>query len=388
MCGLCLPHCPTYRKMQTENESPRGRISLMRALTTGELTLTDKLQSHLDNCLLCRACEAACPSKVQYGKMMGASRALMAQQKPQPPSKKISLGQLVTNKQQRRRVGQLAWLAEHSGLRTLGRGLGLTKAAGLQRLEQLAPITTRPKRWPSYIPTTAKNNQGDVALFTGCFSDLFDRQTLEASITLLNHVGYGVHIPKAQNCCGALHYHKGDSETANTLAEQNDQAFAELDIIAIVNASSGCGSHLKTRQSNVVDICDFLAKAEWPDQTQFSALPKCIAVHEPCSLRNVLKAAQHPYELLKKIPQTKIVALPNNQYCCGGAGSYMVDHPEMADSLRADKLTALKQVEPDILVTSNIGCAMQIGAGIRMEKQTIEILHPITLLARQLESTE
>ncbi len=388
MCGLCLPHCPTYAKTQNEAESPRGRISLILGLANGHLQADDKLRSHLDNCLLCRACEAKCPSKVQYGEMMVGARSALKQDRPKQ-GQRINLDTLATNKQQQRREATRLWLANKSGLRALGRGLGITKALGMERFEQLAPNIPRPHDWQAYYPVKTEK-QGDVALFIGCFSDMFDQKTLDDSITLLNACGYGVHIPSSQTCCGALHQHKGDSKQAIQLAQQNIDAFAQLDISAVISSATGCGSHLQEYQritGSSLPACDintFLGQIEWPQAIQFKPLNKKVAVHEPCSQRNILRESKAPYSLLKRIPALEIIGLPGNKQCCGAAGSYMIEHPKMADSLRDDKLETIKTSQPDILVSSNIGCALHLAAGIKAANIALEILHPISLLARQI----
>jgi len=389
MCGLCLPHCPTYAKTQNEAESPRGRISLILGLANGHLQADDKLRDHLDNCLLCRACEAKCPSKVQYGEIMDGARSALRQDKPSQ-EQRINLDSLATNKQQQRREAKLLWLADKTGLRALGRSLGITKALGMERFEQLAPSSIdRPHDWHDYYPAKAEK-QGDVALFIGCFSDMFDQKTLDDSITLLNACGYGVHIPANQTCCGALHQHKGDNEQATQLAQQNIDAFTQLDIAAVISSATGCGSHLKEYERIIdkslpaCDINTFLSQIEWPQTIQFKPLNKKVAVHEPCSQRNILKESNNPYTLLKRIPELEISSLPGNEQCCGAAGSYMIEHPQMADSLRDDKLEAIKASQPDILVSSNIGCALHLAAGSRSNNKKLEILHPISLLARQI----
>lgn len=390
MCGLCLPHCPTYNKTQNEAESPRGRISLILGLANGRLQADEKLHNHLDNCLLCRACEAKCPSKVQFGEIMDGARTALAQDKPKQ-EQRINMDQLATDKQRQRREAKLLWLTDKTGLRALGRGLGITKLLGMERFEQLAPSIDRPHNWQDYYPAKTEK-QGDVALFIGCFSDMFDQKTLDDSITLLNACGYGVFVPAKQTCCGALHQHKGDNQQATQLAQQNIDTFAQLDIAAVISSATGCGSHIKEYPRTtghslpVCDINTFLSQIEWPESIQFKPLDKKIAVHEPCSQRNILKEADAPYALLKRIPAMEIISLPGNQQCCGAAGSYMIEHPQMADSLRDDKLDAIKATQPDILVSSNIGCALHLAAGARAANIKLEILHPISLLARQIKT--
>ncbi len=384
MCGLCLPHCPTYLKTQNESESPRGRLSLMRALATGELALTEKLQGHLESCLLCRACEAKCPSKVNYAAIMDATRITMARSQTNETTPTL-LETLTRDKTKRRHINRLLWLADKSGLRAAGRGLGITQTLGLARLEQLAPPVRLTKPWRSYYPATI-DKRADVALFTGCFSDMFDQQTLEASITLLNRLGYGVHIPTEQNCCGALHYHKGDASSAEELARQNRNAFADLEIEAIISTASGCTNHLQEHGPTARDINEFLATTPWPDDIQFKPFAKRVAVHDPCSLRNTLKAAHAPYQLLKKIPQLEIIPLAGNERCCGAAGSYMIDHPQMADRLREDKVKVFADTQAELLLTANIGCALHLASGLRLAGLPDSVWHPATLLAKQLSN--
>lgn len=389
MCGLCLPHCPTYNKSQNEAESPRGRISLIQALATGRLAADARLRGHLESCLLCRACEAKCPSGVQFGEIMDGARGALAQERT-PAERRINLDELATNKGRQRREATLLWLADKSGLRQLGRGLGITKALGLERFEQLAPRINRPHGWQPHYPAQAPH-QGDVALFTGCFGNMFDQATLDAAITLLTACGYGVHVPGDQACCGALHQHSGDTAQARQLAEQNLAAFGALDIQAVISCATGCGSHLKEYPRSVgqeIKVCDintFLAQVSWPEKIRFKALKRRIAVHESCSLRNVLKEAGSLYTLMQRIPDAEIVPLPGNEQCCGAAGSYMIDHPQMADALRQDKLDAVEATHPELLVSANIGCALHIAAGLRQAGVALEVLHPVTLLARQLE---
>ena len=390
MCGLCLPHCPTYNKTQNEAESPRGRLSLIQALASDRLEADTRLRGHLESCLLCRACEAKCPSGVQFGAIMDGARNTLAQGQPRP-EQRINLDDLATDKGRQRREATLLWLTDKTGLRQLGRTLGITKALGLERLEQLAPSISRPHTWQEYYPASG-DHQGDVALFTGCFGDMFDQVTLDSAITLLNACGYGVHVPGDQTCCGALHQHCGDSARAQQLAEQNLSAFGELNIQTVISCATGCGGHLKEyprttgKAINVCDINTFLTQIKWPETIRIKPLHKRIAVHEPCSLRNILKEADSLYTLLQHIPAAEIIPLPGNERCCGAAGRYMIDHPEMADALRQDKVDAIQTARPDILVSANIGCALHIAAGLRQSGIAVEVLHPVTLLARQLES--
>ncbi len=388
MCGLCLPHCPTYRKTGSEAESPRGRISLIQAMNSGRLEIDTTLRGHLDNCLLCRACENVCPSGVAFGSLMDDARSALG---PNPLAKeqRIPLQDIAIDKKRQRSEANKLWLSDRTGLRAIGRGLGVTRALGLERFEQLAPSIDRPHDWQAYYPARGET-RGDVALFTGCFGDMFDQATLDAAIQVLNAYGYGVHVPTTQTCCGALHEHSGQHSQAQQLAQQNLAAFGALNIEAVISCASGCGSQLSEYPQKaggalaVEDISQFLNRIDWPASQSLRPLNKTVAVHEPCSLRNVLKQTAPVYALLARIPGLNVTPLAGNEFCCGAAGSYMIDHPEMADSLRADKVAAVRQTAPDLLVSSNIGCALHIAAGLRQDKQRIEVIHPVRLLAQQL----
>lgn len=402
-CGLCLPHCPTYGKTQNEGKSPRGRIALIEGLANGRLALSPRLEAHLDSCLSCRACENVCPSEVQYGTIIDAGRALIATQRPVRTHEKI-LGWLVTRKPLLRLGARLLRVYQRSGLRRLVRGSGLLKLAGptlnLTRLDTLLPPLPALHTLQEYYPTRSlpgTEKRGDVALFTGCIASVMDTATLNAAIRLLTTCGYGVHVPRAQGCCGALHMHSGAPQQAHALAMQNLDAFSDLKIEAIISTASGCGAPLveysKIDENNarlsqfsakVHDISAFLTSIPWPENITFAALNQRVAVHESCSLRHVLHQHTHPYTLLRKIPGIDLTPLPGNTQCCGAAGAYMITQPVLADALRNDKLAALKRSETQLLVTSNMGCALHIAAGLREAGQAIEVIHPVTLLARQL----
>jgi len=396
-CGLCLPHCPTYGKTQNEGESPRGRIALIEGLANGRLALTPHLEAHLDSCLACRACENVCPSEVQYGTIIDAGRALVAAQRPPSAHEKLLNG-VITHPSLLRLGARLLRFYQHTGLRSLVRGSGLLKLTGMTRFDALLPPVPAVRTLQEYYPPLGTDKRGDVALFTGCVASVIDPGTLNAAIRLLTACGYGVHVPRAQSCCGALHMHSGAPQQAHALAMQNLEAFNGLKIDAIISTASGCGAplaeyykmdasdeRLKKFSEKVRDISEFLASIPWPENVTFAPLEQRVAVHESCSLRHVLHQHAHPYTLLHKIPGIDVVALPGNAQCCGAAGTYMITQPVMADALRKDKLAALKDSAAQLLVTSNIGCALHIAAGLRETGQEIEVIHPVTLLARQLQ---
>lgn len=392
MCGMCLPHCPTYHLTRDEAESPRGRVSLIQGMSSGRLPYSPTLAAHLDHCLACRACEAVCPSGVQYGEIIAGGRALLAEHRPPLPRWPRRLarwgGALITDRRRLYRLGRTLRLAQRSGLPTLARRIGLR--GSLARLEALLPPLPRITPWRDFYRAQGEA-RGKVALFIGCVSDLAERAVLQTAVQLLNRVGYGVHVPAAQTCCGALHLHRGDRESAETLARRNVAAFQQRGLDAIVTVSSGCGATLgdyvrsgHALGAPVRDVSDFLDSITRPASLAFAPLPKNVAVHDPCTLTHVLRKDKAPYALLARIPEIELVALSDNRRCCGAAGSYMLTEPATAAALRAEKIAALAALQPDILVTSNIGCALHLRAGLAAAGLNIEVLHPIELLARQL----
>lgn len=360
-CGLCLPACPTYRKLQSEADSPRGRVMLMRVLLDGTLSAEQGVVTHLDRCLTCRSCEAACPSGVKYGALIDSARA-----------------SLVRNG--RRRSGLARWLP---GMLSSPALLGLSG-----RLRFRASYPAR------------RDRCGVVSLFLGCATQLADAETLRASIFVLTQLGYQVNVPRDQGCCGAIHQHEGELDRARALASANIAAFgkpisADLhDLPPVLFSASGCGASLVeyggyskdgaelARRS--MDIVTFLSNAQGWEVTNLVALDETILVHEPCSARNVLRNAADCHSLLSRIPQARIVPLPGNDQCCGAGGLYFMQQPEMATALQADKINAVRDSGARYLVSTNYGCARWITKGLRSSGQDVEVIHPVSLLAMQM----
>jgi glycolate oxidase iron-sulfur subunit len=362
---LCLPSCPTYRKTESEADSPRGRVMLMRGLFEGVLPAESALASHLDRCLACRTCEAVCPSGVKYGVLIDAGRAELVRGGYRPKGTKLA----------RRLPGVLA-----SKL--------LLGAVGRLRFRESYPAQGE--------------RRGAAALFLGCAARLVDVETLRAAIYVLTRLGYEVHVPRAQGCCGAMHQHGGDLARAEDLARTNIAAFADIAArpelgagdMPVIFSASGCGASLveydrygaegEEFARRAVDIVTFLSQAQGWETVDIAPLPASIAVHEPCSARNVLRNADDSYRLLKRIPQARVMALPGNDQCCGTAGLYFLSQPEMAGKLRADKMQAVQGADARHLVSANYGCARWLAQGLRNEGLGVDVTHPVTLLAKQM----
>ncbi|MEE8342702.1 MAG: heterodisulfide reductase-related iron-sulfur binding cluster [Gammaproteobacteria bacterium] len=404
MCGLCLPHCPTYEETRDEGESPRGRIALMQALQAGTLKDNARLALHLERCLGCRACEAMCPSQVPFGALMDQARQVLHNNNVGSKRwlHRVIADGLVSHPERLRVATRLLRFYQRSGLRFLARRSGLLSLLGAQRLDQLLPDLAPVGRWRSYYPAVTAE-RGQVALFLGCIAQMVDTETHTSAIRILNQFGYGVHIPQGQSCCGALQQHDGRLQAARRLAQTNLIAFQNLEVDAILSTASGCGAQLAEYSrmgfaeprlaqqaaafsGRVQDISAFLAGMDWPAGVEFAPLPARVAVHEPCTLRNVLKQGNAPHRLLQCIPEIELLSIADKGDCCGAAGSYFLTQPGMADRLLKHRLDALEKVRPDLVTTANVGCALYLQAGLRQRKLTLEVIHPVVLIDRQLRN--
>ena len=390
-CGLCLPHCPTYLKTRDENESPRGRLSLIQGWARDELPATPRLTAHVDNCLLCRACESVCPAYVPYGQIVDRFRAATREQASAVPLarrlKKSAMELALTNSTLAPAAGRLMTGSLAGGLKSLANLVGAGElTAGLPAPAQALPLPG--------LHAPEGLSRGTLSLFLGCTADLADRETAGSALRLLNRLGYAVDIPAGQTCCGALRQHAGEAEAA---AEQMRRNLEHFDAHhPILSFASGCGVMLREYDRDepsesrrafsrqVRDTSQFLAEQDWPEDFVLEPLKQTVCLHSPCSLKNVLRADRHAASLLRRIPDLKLATLPASIRCCGAAGSYMIDHPDMAQALRDDALDAIAATQPAALLTSNPGCALHLRAGLRSRGVDVEVLHPITLLARQM----
>lgn len=380
-CGMCVSACPTFKLFQIDEETPRRRIRTISKILVENLAISAEERMHLDNCLQCRACEAICPSRMAYGLLFDQARARL---QTAPNSLARLAIRLIENKRQRTRLMPLLVLYLKSGLQKPLRKSGVLKAIGLDNAEALLG-NPAVQSLASYHPTRVAR-RGRVALFTGCIAEHFDRDTLSAAIKLLNAIGYEVLVPPQQGCCSAIHLHNGLS--AESLIANNIAVFNALDVDAVLHTATGCGVMLAEYQASDVeaselfrqrlsDIAEFLLQ-HWPDCLQLLPSSLKVAVHEPCSQRNVLKNQQTVYALLAKIPDLDVVPLADNHICCGAGGSYMLTHPENASQLRGLKQQVIAAAEADCVLSSNFGCAVFLNA------DESKVCHPLSLLAKQL----
>jgi glycolate oxidase iron-sulfur subunit len=386
MCGLCQPHCPTYRLDRHEAESPRGRIAMARKLAIGTLQPAPATLAHLDHCLSCLSCQKVCPSQVRYDDILIRTRALLA---PMRPDRDLA-----------RR-----WLTRPATLRNLAR-LGAAFGAGhwLPRLARLLPkdspwrrigieMPSLPARLPAVRNTPAlRETRGSVTLFPGCVASVFDRDTLAAGRRLLEALGYRVIEPAQSVCCGALALHAGDTDAATENAKSTRAALQSSETTTVLVSASGCLGSLRDHTMagsdlRIEDIGVFLARDPEFNSLRFRPLASRAAFHLPCTQVNVGSGGGPVRTLLARIPGLEILALPEQPRCCGAAGSYFLEYPDRADRLRTEKLDQVTVQAPDLLLTTNIGCRIFLGNGLRQRDSALPVMHPLALLARQLETS-
>jgi glycolate oxidase iron-sulfur subunit len=388
-CGMCLPHCPTYDVTLDEAESPRGRLALMQGLANGLVAQDALMEAHLDGCLTCRACEVVCPALVPYGRLIDAARERLAEQRPRRARTARLMAAVLTQPVLRALFVAPLWLYQRLGLQALVRRLRLLGRGRLARLESLMPRL----HWPRLPRAAAGGATADVQLFANCTSPLAEPAALDAAVTLLEALGCSVAVPPAQGCCGAQHQHAGLPEPARACASRNLAAFAGEQ--PIVGVASGCTAQLleyglllgepgTAFGRRVRDLGSFIAGHARFAALDFAALDARVLVHTPCTQRNVVKAPEATRRLLERIPGLRLEAL--DSACCGAAGSYFVTQPGMADALLEPKLEAARRASADILVSSNVGCAMHLAAGLRRAGLKVQVLHPVELLAQQLRA--
>lgn len=393
-CGLCLPHCPTYAKTQDENESPRGRLSLIQGWATGALEATPRLARHVDNCLLCRACEAACPAYVPYARIVDEFRQAVGPLGKALPAriKSTAMRKALAGP----RISRWVRAASATAAGGLIRNSGVAGIVGLGNVADGLPDTVSDQDWTGFHPAEGKEI-ARAALFLGCTDSLLDAETVAAAIRVMTRLGVSVRVPGSQGCCGAMHWHAGDRAGGVELVKRNAAAFGGDAGETIVSFASGCAAMLRDYgeafpaadteavSRRIRDISQFLMELPWPDDLRLKPLAAKVCLHSPCSLKNVLRADRYAAQLLARIPELQVVPLPAQTRCCGAAGSYMIEHPGMAAELREDVLDQVLTARPDFLATSNPGCALHLRSGLtRRGAGHIQVKHPVALLAGQL----
>ena len=387
-CGFCLQSCPTYLTLEDENDSPRGRIVLMHALVEGSLPLDDRdARTHIDRCLGCRACETACPSGVPYGRLLEATRDTLTAVRPNPLIARAIL-----------------FVFAHRPLLALAMlGGRITRALGVSRLLSRLPgrlgfamamlESTRAPRSPRYV-AGGDGSRGSATLLTGCVMEGIFTETNRATERTLVMNDFAVTGTEGQGCCGALHAHAGDAETARSLARRNIEAFERSGADYVVVNAAGCGAMMKeyhhllehdvawrhraaTLAARVRDVSELLAEA---GPRPGGALDLTVTYDAPCHLLHAQRIASPPLQVLGAIPGLTLVALEGSEHCCGSAGIYNLVEPAVSDTVLAPKLSHIAETHAPLVATGNPGCLMQIGAGLIRMGGAVRAVHPVDLL--------
>ncbi len=409
-CGLCLPTCPTYVETLLETSSPRGRIALIKAVDEGRLDLTSAGFMHqMSECLDCRACEAVCPSGVAYGQLLEPARTQIERATaPTAPASRgllrgLTLGTLFRHLWTMRAAAWLLRLYQRSGLRALARSSGMLRALGVEQLEPMAPeisrrfFVPRGQRWPS-----RKQPAKSVAfLHAGCIMQVAFAGVNEATVRVLQRAGCDVVAPSGQGCCGAIAVHAGDMALGRELAKRNIAAFERSGAATYVVNAAGCGSALKEYghlfaadalwakraaafSKSVRDITEFLDEAGIAPE--LGPVPAVVTYQEPCHLVHAQRISAAPRRLLARIPGLVLREMDESSLCCGSAGVYNLTQPEMAARLQRRKIGNALAVKPDIIVTANPGCALQLVNGLRDAGSDVQVRHVVELLDQSYEA--
>lgn len=388
-CGLCLQSCPTFLETGNENDSPRGRIHLMRGLDDGKIPLTDRVATHIDRCLGCRACEAVCPSGVEYGAMLETTRHTINQHRTTPLPQRL-LQKVVVER-------MLTW---PNGLR-----LAVSPARGMQRFGLTRVLPQRLRKLVELIPQKPKNStsqpsfhqekievKATAGIMSGCVASVLFGETNQATVALAQACGYQIIVSSGDLCCGAIHAHSGNLPEARKRAQKMIEFFENTEIDVVIVNAAGCGSTMKEypqffsnnaewRQraeqcsSKVRDVTEIVAELPTSLKKKKQEHPRT-TYHDACHLCHAQHITEQPRRLMQEILENNFVELPESDVCCGSAGSYNITQPELAGRLGSRKARNIIATGATVVVTANIGCIMQIRASLQSAGvQDIQVVH-------------
>ncbi len=401
-CGFCLPTCPTYLLWGEEMDSPRGRILLMKAASEGDIGLSETTTRHWDQCLGCMACVTACPSGVQYDKLIEATRGQIERRYERARSDRVFrelIFALFPHPERLRATVPLLWLYQKTGAKRLldvglARRLLSERLRGMERVLPPVRLSAMSMRLPELTPARTEKRRR-VGMLAGCVQRVFFNDVNAATVRVLAADGCDVVVPRTQGCCGALSYHSGREEEALAYARRLIDAFAAADVDTIVVNAAGCGSTMKDYgyllrddpeyaerarafSAKVSDVTELLAELE-PAARRFP-VPLRVAYHDACHLSHAQGIRRQPREVLRAIPGVELTDIPEGEICCGSAGIYNLVEPEPAAELGERKARTILSTRPDVIVASNPGCLLQISAALERMGEHIPMLHPVELV--------
>ncbi|HEV8341283.1 MAG TPA: heterodisulfide reductase-related iron-sulfur binding cluster [Candidatus Binatia bacterium] len=402
-CGLCLNQCPTYRVLHIESESPRGRIHLVRAAAEGRIEPNERFGDHIYLCLMCRACETACPSGVQYGRIAESARELLG-----PPGSPLA-----------RALTKFAFiylLPYAPRLRMVARFLRLYQRSGTERLvhkylpkrlremnEMLPSVPNHFFRPAAEVMPAIGKTRARVGMLSGCVMSILFPDINEATLRVLRLNGCDVVIPKRQICCGALNIHNGETTMAKKMARQNIDAFLGSNLDAVIVNAAGCGAAMKEYGHLLRDDPTYAERAQSfgrlvKDASEFLAelglvgplgqIEMAVTYQDPCHLAHGQKIKAQPRQLLKAIPGIQFTEMNASDRCCGSAGIYNLTHPEMSQELLREKMEAIAQTSAQAVIAPNPGCMLQLRYGAKRYGPPVQVFHLMDLLERAYDPAQ
>ncbi|MCP4724365.1 MAG: 4Fe-4S dicluster domain-containing protein [bacterium] len=397
-CGMCLPHCPSYVVTGAEPDSPRGRIYLIKAAADERVDINKTVKHHFDTCLACRGCETACPSGVDFHSMLESMQEEINENVEGSAwtgfIKDFVLHEIFPDPERLKKAMGLIWFYQRSGIQKLVRKFGVLKLlpGNLDLSEQFLP-EVRGRKLINSLPISSGNPGKRIGFLRGCVMDYFYPATNRATLNVLRKAGYSASVPEDQNCCGAVHLHNGDHDTAKELAKKNIDAFESFDIV--ISNAAGCGAAMKEYgglladdneysekavefSKKVMDISEFLFDKIDPDT--FKNIDMNIAFDIPCHLIHGQKISSQPENLLRSIPGLVLKPLHESEMCCGSGGTFNVTQPDLSLKVLERKMENVRKSGAKAIVTANIGCMIQLEKGVELFGPDLEIYHIIDLL--------
>src|SRR3954462_12853160 len=399
-CGLCLNSCPTYRVLGTEMDSPRGRIYQVAQVDQGKLPVAESFVTHIDRCLDCRACESACPSGVEYGRIVERARALIEREGPRPglqrTVRKYVFTSVLCDYLALAGWARLLRFYQRSGVQRVLRASGILKLFGLERVESLSPVIDLQFYFDEIgvmFPARGER-RGCVAFLAGCIASVSFSELNCATVRVLQANGVEVWVPKTQGCCGALQAHAGFRDEARRLARLNINAMLDDRFDTIVTNAAGCGSTMKEYGDLLASDSGYSAKATYfaskvRDVTEYLVAlgPRephhkhegKVTYQDPCHLAHGQEVRSAPRELLRVIG-AELVEMPHSDHCCGSAGSYKVTQNELSMKILEQKMNDVAETAVELVATANVGSMLQLRAGIEQRGLKMDVKHVIELL--------
>ncbi len=401
-CGLCLNQCPTYRVLGREADSPRGRIYQILQVDAGRLAIDESFVTHLDRCLGCRACETACPSGVEYGRILERARAEIEHNYERSwLARKLRAHFFGSVLHDFSRLGRYArWVRfyQRSGMQAVLRATGLLRLFGIAELDALSPRIEPDfyfREFGNVYPAVGER-RGRVAVLAGCIASVAFAELNRATVRVLTKNGIEVVIPKNQTCCGALHAHAGELAKARELARKNIDAMLAPGIGAVISNAAGCGCMMKEYgellkhdaeyavkaaefAGHVRDVNEYLAEIGLREPVR--KITARVTYQDPCHLAHGQKIRSAPRELLQAIG-CELIEMPRADDCCGSAGTYNIVQNELSMKILDEKMANVAGIEPEMIATANVGCMLQLKAGVNRARVKADVVHVVELLDR------